>query len=122
MAADTIPPPRVVVALDVVNQFFPEVTQTASTGENPTAIGNPIATRSVIYANGDISKKVTISVDEYESISDASLRFGKQFRPARRFQGSVRSRSNASACRRSPGQSRRVGKPISDLACLMVLW
>jgi hypothetical protein len=36
------------------------------------AVGNPKATRSVIYANGDSSKKVTISVDQYGTSSDAS--------------------------------------------------
>lgn len=37
-----------------------------------TAVGNPKATRSVIYANDDNSKKVTITVDQYESVTDAS--------------------------------------------------
>src|SRR6266478_6931989 len=50
----------------------PQVTQEASTGQNLTAVGNPKATRSVIYANGDSSKKVTITVDQYESSTDAS--------------------------------------------------
>jgi hypothetical protein len=75
MAADAILPLNVVVALGVVDQFFPEVTQTASTGANSTAVGNPTATRSVIYANGDSSKKVTVTVDEYASVGDASSAF-----------------------------------------------
>jgi hypothetical protein len=58
--------------MSVVNRFFPEVTQEASTGQNVTAVGNPKATRSVIYANGDNSKKVTITVDQYASSSNAS--------------------------------------------------
>lgn len=40
--------------------------------QNLTAVGNPKATRSVIYATGDSSKKVTITVDQYESSTDAS--------------------------------------------------
>ena len=37
-----------------------------------TAVANAKATRSVIYANSDSSKKVTITVDEYQTASDAS--------------------------------------------------
>ena len=44
-----------VVPMSVVNRFFPEVTQEASTGQNLTAVGKPKATRSVIYANSDSS-------------------------------------------------------------------
>jgi pimeloyl-ACP methyl ester carboxylesterase len=64
-------PRMVVVSLSVVKQYFPEVTREASTGRNATAVGNPKATRSVIYATGDGSKKVTITVDEYASSNDA---------------------------------------------------
>ena len=71
-AADSILPRNVVVATNVVNRFFPEVTSEASTGRNLTAVGNPKATRSVIYANSDSSRKVTISVDNYATQSDAS--------------------------------------------------
>jgi hypothetical protein len=63
---------NLVVPKNVVNRFFPEVTQEASTGENLTAVGDPKATRSVIYANSDSSKKVTITVDQYQTASDAS--------------------------------------------------
>lgn len=75
MAVETVLPLDVVVPLSVVNQSFPEVTQTASTGANPSAVGDPIATLSVIYANGDSSKKVTISVDEYANNADAAAAF-----------------------------------------------
>jgi hypothetical protein len=71
-AAASLLPRNVVVPISVVNRFFPEVTQEANTGPNVTAVGNPKATRSVIYANGDNSKKVTITVDQYASSSDAS--------------------------------------------------
>ena len=71
-ASDSILPRKVVVAISTVNRFFPEVTSEASTGRNLTAVANPKATRSVIYANSDSSKKVTISVDQYATASDAS--------------------------------------------------
>jgi hypothetical protein len=61
-----------VVPLSVVDEFYPQVAQEASTGQNVTAVGNPQATRSVIYANDDNSKKVTVTVDQYESETDAS--------------------------------------------------
>jgi hypothetical protein len=61
-----------VVSLSVVEEFFPEVTKEVSTGQNSTAVGNPKTTRSVIYANDDSSKKVTISVDQYENTTDAA--------------------------------------------------
>jgi hypothetical protein len=65
-------PRKIVVPISVVNRFFPEVIQEASTGQNVTAVGNPKATRSVIYTNSDSSKKVTITVDQYASPTDAS--------------------------------------------------
>ena len=63
---------EVVVPKTVVNRFFPEVSQEASTGQNLTAVGEPKASRSVIYVNSDSSKKVTITVDQYVSSSEAS--------------------------------------------------
>jgi hypothetical protein len=65
-------PRNAVVPMSVVNRFFPEVTHEASTGENLTAVGKPKSTRSVIYANSDNSKKVTITIDNYRTASDAS--------------------------------------------------
>ena len=62
---------EVVVPKTVVNRFFPEVSQEASTGQNLTAVGEPKASRSVIYVNSDSSKKVTITVDQYVSSSEA---------------------------------------------------
>src|SRR6476469_7984979 len=71
-ASDSILPRKVVVPISTVNRFFPEVTREASTGRNLTAVANTKATRSVIYANSDSSKKVTITVDQYPTASDAS--------------------------------------------------
>jgi len=69
--SDSVLPRSFVVPLSAVDEFFPQVTQEASTGQNLTAVGNPKATRSVIYANAETSKKVTITVDQYESSTDA---------------------------------------------------
>jgi hypothetical protein len=71
-ASDSVLPLKVVVPISRVNRFFPEVTREASTGRNLTAVSNAKATRSVIYANSDSSKKVTITVDQYSTASDAS--------------------------------------------------
>lgn len=71
LESKTTLPENVIIPLSVVNQFFPEVTHVVSTGWNSTAAGNPKATRSVIYANPDNSKKVTITVDQYASSSDS---------------------------------------------------
>ena len=70
--SDSMLPREVVVPISTVNHFFPEVRREASTGRNLTAVANAKATRSVIYANSDSSKKVTITVDEYPTASDAS--------------------------------------------------
>ena len=71
-ASDSMLPRKVVIPISTVNRFFPEVTREASTGRNSTAVANAKATRSVIYANSDSSRKVTISVDQYPTASDAS--------------------------------------------------
>ena len=65
-------PRNLVVPISVVNRFFRDITREVTTGRNLTAVGQFTATRSVIYANIDSSKKVTISVDQYASSSDAS--------------------------------------------------
>ena len=71
-SSDSLLPRNAVVPKTVVNRFFPEVSQEASTGQNLTAVGEPKASRSVIYVNSDSSKKVTITVDQYVSSSEAS--------------------------------------------------
>jgi hypothetical protein len=71
-ASDSILPRNVVVPISTVTRFFPEITREASTGQNLTAVANARATRSVIYANSDSSKRVTITVDQYPTASDAS--------------------------------------------------
>ena len=71
-ALDSMLPRKVVVSISTVNHFFPEVTREASTGQNMTAVANAKATRSVIYANSDSSKKITITVDQYPTANDAA--------------------------------------------------
>ena len=71
-ASDFVLPRKAVVPINAVNRYFPEVTREASTGRNLTAVSNTKATRSVIYANSDSSRKVTITVDQYPTASDAS--------------------------------------------------
>ena len=65
-------PRNVIVPLGEVTRLFPDIVREASTGRNVTATGSPQATRMVIYESGDGSKKVTITVDQYGSSSDAS--------------------------------------------------
>jgi hypothetical protein len=65
----------VIVPLSYVIQYFPQVTVQASTGQDATAVGNPIATRATIYASSDLSHKVTITVDQYSSTGNASLAY-----------------------------------------------
>lgn len=69
---DSILSQNVIVSLNVVRQYFPEITHKASASTNTTAVGNPKNTISVIYANHDSSQKVTITVDQYANSSDAS--------------------------------------------------
>ena len=70
-ASDSMLPRKVVVPISTVTRFFPEVRLETNTGRNLTAVSDTKATRSVIYANGDSSKKVTITVDQYRTASDA---------------------------------------------------
>lgn len=64
-----------IIPLSTVSKILPEITREISTGINLTAVGKPIATRSVVYANADGAKKVTISVDQYSSTKDALLAY-----------------------------------------------
>ena len=68
-------PRKMVVTLKAVQQFFPAVTRELNTGANPAPIGNPKASRMVVYATNDASKKVILSVDDYENPSEAWLAY-----------------------------------------------
>jgi len=77
----------VIVPLPVVTRFFPEVTQEMSTGPNATAVGKAEATRSVVYTSSDKSKKVTISVDQYATSTDASAAYDEAVQKSRSVPG-----------------------------------
>jgi len=72
-----LPPPNLllprnyVVLLSVVNQYFDSITKEDSTGKDSTAQGDPNATRAVFFIDDADTQKVTITVDRYNSISDA---------------------------------------------------
>ena len=71
-AAVPLLPRNTVVPVSVVTQYFPDVTKEASTGPNETSVGKPLASRSVVFLSADGRKKVTLSVDQYASASDAA--------------------------------------------------
>jgi hypothetical protein len=76
--SETAPPllPRdTVVPVSVVTEHFPEITKEASTGPNETSVGKPLASRSVVFVSADGKKKVTLSVDQYASASDAAAAY-----------------------------------------------
>jgi len=85
--SDRLLPSNATVTINVINRFFPEITQEVATGQNATAVGNPKATRSVIYADDHSSKKVTISVDQYASPSDASSAYDSAIQKSRMVPG-----------------------------------
>lgn len=70
-ASDSLLSREVVIPISTIRRFFPQVDQEARTGPHLTAVGSPKATRSVIYARSNNSKKVTLTVDEYVSSTDA---------------------------------------------------
>jgi hypothetical protein len=71
-ASTPVLPRDSVVPVSVVTKYFPEITTEASTGPNETSVGKPIAARSVVFTSADGKKKVTVSIDQYESTSDAA--------------------------------------------------
>ena len=68
-------PRNTVVPVSEVTKYFPDVTKEASTGSNETSVGKPIASRSVVFTSADGKKKVTLSVDQYASASDAAAAY-----------------------------------------------
>ena len=68
-------PRDTVVPVSEVTKYFPDVTKEASTGPNETSVGKPIASRSVVFTSADGKKKVTVSVDQYASASDAAAAY-----------------------------------------------
>ena len=72
MASGSTLPRNVVLTLSEVKQVLPEMSQETATGEDETALGNPSGTRGVTYATDGGSRRVVISVAQYESSQDAS--------------------------------------------------
>jgi hypothetical protein len=86
-ASEALLPRKAVIPISIVHRFFSEVSREASTGRNLTAVANAKATRSVIYANSDSSKKVTITVDQYASWSEASSAYQEAVAKSRTVPG-----------------------------------
>jgi predicted small lipoprotein YifL len=68
-------PRDAIVPVGVVTEHFPDVTKEASTGPNETSVGNPVASRSVVFLSADGKKKVTLSIDQYASADDATAAY-----------------------------------------------
>src|SRR6266478_101858 len=85
--SDFMLPRNVMVPLSVAKGSFSEMAQETSTGQNLTAVGNPKATRSVIYTNSDGSKKMTITVDQYANSSDASSAYQEAIQKSKTVPG-----------------------------------
>lgn len=64
-----------VVPVSEVTKYFPDVIKEASTGPNETSVGKPIASRSVVFVSANGKKKVTVSIDQYASASDAAAAY-----------------------------------------------
>jgi hypothetical protein len=67
--------PAVIIPLTVVRRYFPEVTREGQPGQDKSAAGRSTGTRLVVFANGNGSRKVTLSVNHYSSASDALSAF-----------------------------------------------
>lgn len=59
----------------MVTQYFPDISKEEGTGQNETSVGKPIASRSVVFLSADGKKKVTLSIDQYPSASDAAAAY-----------------------------------------------
>ena len=68
-------PRETIVSMSAVTQYFPDITKESGTGPNETSVGKPIASRSVVFTSADGKKKVTLSVDQYVSASDAAATY-----------------------------------------------
>jgi hypothetical protein len=113
-ASDSMLPRKVVVPISTVTRFFPEVTRETSTGRNLTAVADTKATRSVIYANSDSSKKVTITVDQYPTASDASSAYQEAVAKSKMFRASSQFPRRISAktlCRNRDSGRRDAHRP-----------
>jgi hypothetical protein len=81
-------PQEVLVGLEVVQKYFPEIDRQATTSANASAAGVPEATRMVIYEGAD-GRRVTVSVDQYSSPDSASTAFEQAIDKSEVVQGFV---------------------------------
>jgi hypothetical protein len=86
-ASDFLLARDVVVPLSAISRFFPDITRHTETGRNRMAPGSPQATRTVIFESVDGSKKVTISLDRYESAAKASSAYRQAVQKSRAVSG-----------------------------------
>jgi len=96
-------PRRYVVRLSIVNQYFDSIKQQDSTGEDSTAQGNPNATRAVFFIDDADTQKVTITVDRYNSTSDAASAYQTALEKRKKSLASLPSRFQPWGSNPSPG-------------------
>ena len=106
-------PRNTVVPASVVTQYFPDVTKETSTGPNETSVGKPIASRSVVFASADGKKKVTLSVDQYASASDAAAAYQTAVQGSQAAPGFKPASSPNLGRRRSPALRRSAPRRTS---------
>ncbi|MBV1856535.1 hypothetical protein [Catellatospora tritici] len=85
--SNSLLPRTAVVPLPDIQSLFPDLTQEADMGWNPTASGDPLATRSVAFTNNDGSKKVTVSTDAYADADAAAAGYQKAVQLSRDVPG-----------------------------------
>jgi hypothetical protein len=81
------------VSLKVVKEYFPAVTRYRAEA-NSTALGSPIATRAVNYLSEDSASMVTLSVDEYQTPTDAQSAYQQAVQKFQRSESSPIALSN----------------------------
>lgn len=68
-------PRDTVLPLSAVGRYFAEVNKEASTARNETSVGKPLGSISVNFTSADGKKKVTLSIDQYASATDAAAAY-----------------------------------------------
>src|SRR4051812_45153724 len=68
-------PRDVILPLDAVQEVVPGLATETATGENVSALGAPVATRSVTFSTEDGQQRLVLSVDRYQSAATASAAF-----------------------------------------------
>jgi hypothetical protein len=100
------------VPVSVVTQYFPDVSTEANTGRNETSVGNPVASRSVVFVSTDGKKKVTLSVDQYTTASDAASAYQTAVEGSKTAPGFKPRRRQISGRRRSPAPRKSAPRRI----------